>query len=445
MSEYDDSISARDDPSGINQIVIVSHNVHKANINIEIHLATNPHNAHILLFQEIGYYPGKTIASMASKDGVVEVALPRNPEWKRIQQIHKYNEGPYPSVAMYVHKSIWHMNPKLRTDISTHLDFMAVTLMDPDGVRKLTVGNVYNRAGSFEFMDYLRDQSGKVGEVDVLMGDFNLHHDIWERDMTDRPNYELALDLLAAANVYSWNVLNDVDHHGPTRYPDQVESEGNRPSTLDLAFVYEEMIDVVDLIIAPKKDRMRSDHVPIILQINRYKGDEMEDTPETPYISKDGDDYREYIDEIIDIFEDLNKSTKARIDSGESPTASEVTRLLEKGISLAYKHNAKTPSQRVEEGQEQAAFSQHGWWNKECRIAIKRYNRTHKKEDYNAFRREMRAAKQAFFQRKMQNMVKKRRPWDLINWTKPNTNPDYVGITNKKGEYCNTKEKTWRA
>jgi hypothetical protein len=67
--------------------------------------------------------------------------------------------------------------PKLRTDLVDHQDILLISLGEGDHLRYFM--NVYND-GACTALNYIEGRLHALPEINVTMGDFNLHSQLWD-------------------------------------------------------------------------------------------------------------------------------------------------------------------------------------------------------------------------------------------------------------------------
>ncbi|KAF7761148.1 hypothetical protein Agabi119p4_10557 [Agaricus bisporus var. burnettii] len=91
--------------------------------------------------------------------------------------------------------------------------------------------------------------------------------------------------------------------------------------------------------------------------------------------------------------------------------------------------------------------SRHGkkWWNEDCKKAYQEMGENggpRNKEMRNKMRKTLRVARRQYFDKQIHNMASDRkRPWDLMPWTRERKMPAVEAILDSEGNSCNTEEK----
>ena len=101
----------------------------------------------IFFIQEPPWTEIKRTASMKDKHGDLETGMLRHPDWKclypkLVENVNESCDSTRPRVAAYIHRRLWPLKPKLRSDILHNKDVMLITLNGPEG--QINLINAYS-------------------------------------------------------------------------------------------------------------------------------------------------------------------------------------------------------------------------------------------------------------------------------------------------------------
>jgi len=170
------------------------------------------------------------------------------------------NEGSDPArVCLYINKRLDHSKWQFESH-SRDLCTVTITLGQGDERREIKLHNIYNPNRGAEnrrsVLPHLRRVLDSAQQADqILIGDFNLHHEMWGGSHIPRTEAE-AEDLVEIMEDYN---LTNALAPGTITY-----EENNRRTTIDLCLV---TLGLVDRVIRCEVDRdldHDSDHLPIV-------------------------------------------------------------------------------------------------------------------------------------------------------------------------------------
>lgn len=400
------------------QLRVLSHNCQLSKITINHLLETSRSKFDFLLLQETCYSLIRHTTSLHSKQGDPITSLPIHPSWTLIEQKHNKKSGPYPGVCIYANKACSFLNPKLLSHYSSHLDLMFISIALKNN-KQFIIGNVYNRpAPHGDACRTLLSQPSLLNEVDILMGDFNLHHDMWDLILKTRSPTDDASELTQLMSDKDLILLNHTEH--PDSFPTQIpQQDGILPSVLDLIFLKKKWTTCPHSFKIDINNRLRLDHALVSTTINIGQP---EFTPTNrKSLLKDDNDWYEYLDSIDNDFTTVLTSLTENLFATPLET---VTSQLTQRIISSFNTHAMTTDERLKkkaaENNGKRPKTTHGWWNDDCATFRNIYLTTRDLPDYKNFISEIKKAKRSFFEERIKTIaVTNTRPWDLMNWTGP--------------------------
>ena len=81
-------------------------------------------------------------------------------------------------VTTYIHKKWKYLAPKLNLLMINHPDIQCMELSMPNG-NVMRFLNVYNDPNQFKALEHLEQRFDTMPDTHVIVGDFNLHHPVW--------------------------------------------------------------------------------------------------------------------------------------------------------------------------------------------------------------------------------------------------------------------------
>lgn len=187
-----------------------------------------------------------------------------HPAKDRFHLCYPQNEGGSPPrVCLYINKRLDHSKWQFESycrDLCT----VTMTLGHGDEMREVKVHNIYNPDQRAENRRSVLPQLRRVLDSarqteQILIGDFNLHHELWGGSHVPRTEAE-AEDLVEIMEDYN---LTNTLAPGTITY-----EEGGRQTTIDLCLV---TLGLVDRVIRCEVDRSLdhdSDHLPIVTSLD---------------------------------------------------------------------------------------------------------------------------------------------------------------------------------
>ncbi|EKM73785.1 hypothetical protein AGABI1DRAFT_134096, partial [Agaricus bisporus var. burnettii JB137-S8] len=223
--------------------------------------------------------------------------------------------------------------------------------------------------------------------------------------------------------------VHPVNRGTPTRIPDDANS---RASVIDLVAASAALINQEGFhykIKVDDRERWRSDHRPLQIEVPILGSEpEMRCKRKIEAWSEEEDDY------VAQICGDLGRMTDNVSNSAEEleTTMGRVSTAFERAWE-AYLEERKP--------------SRHGkkWWNEDCKKAYQEMGENggpRNREMRNKMRKTLRAARRQYFDKQIHNMASDRkRPWDLMPWTRERKMPAVEAILDSEGNSCNTEDK----
>ena len=175
--------------------------------------------------------------------------------------------------------------------------------------------------------------------------------------------------------------------------------------------------------------RGTSDHTPLLSELPTP---DFELTKYKCYIKLDTPAYTSWVKDVSEVL--------AMLGDTPPPGSPEEIDEVVKAMSMVFSKAWDTHANFVD-----VTCNSKKWWNGSCAKALARYQSSKLQEDWAEFCHTTHAAKQSFFDRRIQDIsVKKARPWDLASWVKQRQLPSYEAIF-FWGQPCNDVDSLWGA
>ncbi|ETW75601.1 hypothetical protein HETIRDRAFT_315815, partial [Heterobasidion irregulare TC 32-1] len=358
---------------------ILCQNVNRSSVVTHTLLETQAEKYDVILLQEPYWGYLRNIPSSVSGAGEEYQGTQTHPHWTLFER------GGPTRVVTYINKRLAPTQPKLCSHIVNHPDLLLVAI--PQGPRLTYILNIYND-GDCSALHYLSAHLPSLPTIDVMMGDFNLHSNIWDPNCghSDRA----VTDLLDFTDNLGLILLNTEGH--PTHIPHARHSV--RASTvIDLIFVDGRIATSpsTSFSIDPS-GRLLSDHNPLLLTIET----DIEPTPRSPRIKRNSDAekmfFAECTLEISGLYPppplDTINDTQALCDS------------IFSCIAQAFDRHASTPS---------CSYHAKTWWTEECSATLARYRATRSPDDKRSYRRTIRSAQRQHYDTIIRETADKKR------------------------------------
>ena len=125
----------------------------------------------ILLFQELPWQTVRHSASIKRKKGEPVKGLPLHSHWIPIVPKAIDSWIGCPCIMAYMHRNLWVLKPKNRTDIVNHPNVLLLTFKGPSEL--LNVLNVYSDPAMHSGIQLLQNCTSSLPEIRYMGGDFN--------------------------------------------------------------------------------------------------------------------------------------------------------------------------------------------------------------------------------------------------------------------------------
>jgi len=280
--------------------------------------------------------------------------------------------------------------------------------------------NVYSDS-SHTALKYLKDTEVNIGNVLIMIGDFNIRDCLWDPSFPHHST--ISDDLFIIADSSNLSLSNPTNPY-PTRYSD---TAGDMNSVLDLMFLHSGSSELDSHCILPE-NRFSLDHALLSIEIPIIE--EVVQSSKFTILPKSNQE-KAFIDEVISNFKSLNTSN---ID--DDVKVDFVINQLGCIINQAWKNNAK-----------KSRISKHfkQWWSDECSRALNNYRNSRSLENWKNFKRVIKNVKRSYFDDKIQEIANKRKgPWELTNWINRRKLPATEAIKHN-GQLCLSPESLWDA
>jgi hypothetical protein len=182
---------ARPAAGTLGDLRIILYNAQKSWSNLTALLETHQ-SADVIIVQEMPWANYKRVASATSKDGDIVTGTVHHASFVCI------GDSETSSVCIYVNRRLSHLSPV--SEEVAGLDNDNVLLL------RLTLGNrnkfirmlnVYNHPKDMAAVRALINNEDTLPHIDVCLGDFNMHHPLWDPFNNNNRHSALATDLIA--------------------------------------------------------------------------------------------------------------------------------------------------------------------------------------------------------------------------------------------------------
>ena len=259
-------------------------------------------------------------------------------------------------------------------EIENNDDYSLITVkIENNTGKEYVITNLHRRCenGIRLFKEHLTTNIQNFKDTEyIIMGDFNLHHPLWDNNFLDKPDYKRYLGKSdPIANLIQDNEMTVLNNGEPTRIDDGLRLS----SAIDLTIINKQISNqTADWCLIDDNavcDRGNSDHVPIVLSIGH------KDENHTPNTQKNntetGYNYKKL---------DKNKLKKEleKIDwdqitySNNEETNKEINNILIQALSKSTKKEKNYKNKNRN-------HRQVPWWNKTCQDAINKKKAASKK------------------------------------------------------------------
>ncbi|KAF8674803.1 hypothetical protein AX14_005230 [Amanita brunnescens Koide BX004] len=261
--------------------------------------------------------------------------------------------------------------------------------------RHFTLINVYNppKTQNAAVHSLLRALP-RFNDVAIIEGDFNLHSGIWDPSRINSPPFPT--EFYNRLSDSGFGLVND------DGAPTWTNRRGSF-SVIDLCFMSDALAPLNPDIFVNLEGRGRSDHALISLNFGstEHWG--------RRYIPSGEDEEDNFVN-------DLAKSICSR---AAILDVEEATSLIADDIRSSWDRNSKTPK---------LGHVSTTWWTVECQIAKDAYLACRTRENQRSYDAATKAARSAFFNRKIDLMTANDSPWEGVRWTKPRPPPKFSTI-----------------
>jgi hypothetical protein len=332
------------------------------------------------------------------------------------QVVHFYDKHPTTQVCTYVNRRLL-SDFQISTNAShnANANILTFTLLGKLGAQLATFVNVYNQPKmSNTAVKILFSLMPDITDLRVLLGDFNIRSMDWEPTYTRC--HDLATDLLAACIVQDLTLINDdgqpMWHHSKWG-----------GSVLDLLFIHNSWLQCSRVIFENDSvNRGGSDHSILWLHFgNRDHRDRKQ------YIPKETDNELAFIKSIqkalttaVATLNDLTKDIQS------------IFNTLYQSYHEAWEDNIKTAK---------AGSNPTHWWMEECELAKAVFEHTCNERDHKIYLDTTDATRKAFFDQKIVEMTRTRRPWEGMRWTGLRPPPSYPSIKDANNQQIKDPQK----
>ena len=239
----------------------------------------------------------------------------------------------------------------------------------------------------------------RLKNIQIVQGDFNLHCAYWDEETQDNP--AVAWDLIRGLQEQRLSLVNDESI--PTFF-----HANHRPQVLDLIWICDDAYSWHQAEIVYDIVGANVDHKTLTLQIG-HNSPTMFGNPQglQSYIASGSKDEGLLFDAI---FHSVHAWSHGDVNTRAQQMINTFQDKWDKYAKPGVQH-----------------FNR--WWNKECRMAKDAYLHSNSIQTRATFLQQCQLAKKAFFAKKVEEMVKTRKPWEGTQWIKQHAMPKVPQIT----------------
>ena len=252
--------------------------------------------------------------------------------------------------------------------------------------------NVYSDS-SHSTLKYLKNTEVNLCNLLIMTGDFNIRDSLWDSSFPH--HLSISDDLIIITDSLNLS-LSIPTNQIPTKYVDNI-NELN--STIDLMFIQYDSPALNNHTIHPKW-WLFSDYALLTIMISI--SEEVIITHKNN-IKKNSDKETQFLEDIVNIFKNLNISSLTDIHTLEN-----IVNELTINVKEAWNRNTKPTN-----------ITKHSksWWDNNCSRELKKYRISKSLEDWKSFHKTVKNTKKTFFNLKIKEIAnQKRGPWKLMNW-----------------------------
>ncbi|XP_006461007.1 hypothetical protein AGABI2DRAFT_117933 [Agaricus bisporus var. bisporus H97] len=339
------------------------------------------------MFQEPGWKGVRRQPSTKNKEGNVACGPPLHNSWCPFTEAFDNRDESRAArrVLTYINRRLDVFKPQLRSDILKHCDASLVTLHIPQPRRgiphEFNILNVYNDGETHAAVHELRQIAETLPRISLCAGDFNIQDRTWDE-----------------------GAVNQIRPSSPFMRLQELFT--------DLEIQYVHLVNFhykVKVPILGSEPEMRCKR-----KIEAWSEEEDD------YMTQVCGDLGRMLDNVSESAEDL-ETTMGR-------------------VSTAFERAWDAYS-------EERKPSRHGkkWWNEDCRKAYQEIGENggpRNREMRNKMGKTLRVARRQYFDKQIHSMASDRkRPCDLMPWTRERKMPAVEAILDSEGNSCNNEEK----
>ena len=228
----------------------------------------------------------------------------------------------------------------------------------------------------------------RVPNIQVIQGDFNLHCTYWDENSDQ--NLSLAWDMIQAFHKRQMSLVNDESI--PTFF-----HRNHRPQVLDLIWANDNIYSWHGAQVFYDIGRPEMDHKTLTFCMGDNDTNSLQNDHLLRRYIPTGSDEEECL--IFSIFEALKNWT----DDNPSTHAQQ----LIDSFTTAWNRFSKP-----------GVAQYNCWWNEACQMAKKLYTDTLLHQTQQGFLWQCKLAKKEYFVKKVEDMIKSRKPWEGTGWIK---------------------------
>ena len=303
-------------------------------------------------------------------------------------------------VAIYIHARIFQRyHFTVDNKIFGHPNIFAMFCYDPSSNIMASYVNVYanpNRDAHRSLhntIPTLRSQLYKLSNLHLIQGDFNLHCPYWDESSTDNP--PLAWELIRTFHDKNLFLVNDESI--PTFF-----RTNNRPQVLDLIWLHDDALNWHGAQLLYDIQGADVDHKALTLRFGSQDGTTFDNSHLLRTYIPSGSEEEEQL--VFFIFEQLPRWA-------EAPALSRAQCMID-SFKEGWARFAKP-----------GRVNYNRWWNDDCLKMKMEYHAHPTTATRRDFLRQCATAKKEYFAKKVEEMVKQRKPWEGTGWIKQRQMP----------------------
>jgi hypothetical protein len=191
----------------INELHVISYNAQKSWSNLTTLLETHQ-SADIIMIQELPWVDYKRVASATNKVGDIVTGTVRHASFVCI------GDSKTSSVCIYVNRRLSHLSPVSEEIAGLDKDNVLLLCLTLGSRHEfIRILNVYNHPKDMSAVRALINNEDMLPHINACLGDFNMHHSLWDPPDTNNRHSALAADLIATLQgLLGMCLINSLGH-----------------------------------------------------------------------------------------------------------------------------------------------------------------------------------------------------------------------------------------